>query len=211
VLGFEGPERAVRARRLLARALLRGSDAVTLGRSPGRTWARSRFHTPYLRDELLARGVLVDTLETAATWDRLETLHGAVAGALRESLASRDTPAYVMCHVSHLYPSGASLYFTYFALQEEGAELEQWRAAKAAASEAILAGGGTITHHHGVGRDHAPWLGAEAGELWLEALRAAKGRLDPKGIMNPGKLLGAGIEAGAGEGTLSHRALRRPG
>lgn len=189
VFGFEGGEAAVRARRLRARLLLRGSDAVALGRGAGRSWERSRFHTPYLRDELLSRGLLVDTLETAATWDRVPALHAAVGDALRGALGGRGTPAYVMCHVSHLYPSGASLYFTFFARQEHGAELEQWRAAKAAASDAIRAGGGTITHHHGVGTDHAPWLSGEAGELWIEALRAAKRRLDPRGIMNPGKLI----------------------
>ncbi|HYN49716.1 MAG TPA: FAD-linked oxidase C-terminal domain-containing protein, partial [Thermoleophilaceae bacterium] len=97
----------------------------------------------------------------------------------------------VMCHVSHLYRSGASLYFSFFARQESDAPLEQWRAVKTAASEAIIAGGGTITHHHAVGRDHAPWMQAEVGELGLELLRAAKERLDPAGIMNPGKLLPA--------------------
>jgi alkyldihydroxyacetonephosphate synthase len=94
----------------------------------------------------------------------------------------------VMCHVSHLYPSGASLYFTFLAKQEEDA-LAQWRAAKTAASEAIVAAGGTITHHHAIGRDHRRWLSAETGELGIEVIRAAKERLDPAGIMNPGKLL----------------------
>jgi alkyldihydroxyacetonephosphate synthase len=98
-----------------------------------------------------------------------------------------------MCHVSHLYRSGASLYFSFLARQEGEGEarpaLEQWRAAKTAASEAIVAAGGTITHHHAVGRDHAPWMRAEVGELGLELIRAAKQRLDPAGIMNPGKLL----------------------
>ena len=94
-----------------------------------------------------------------------------------------------MCHVSHLYPSGASLYFTFLAPQQEGEEIEQWRAAKTAACDAIAATGGTITHHHAVGRDHAPWMEQEAGALGLAALRAVKDRLDPAGIMNPGKLL----------------------
>jgi alkyldihydroxyacetonephosphate synthase len=93
-----------------------------------------------------------------------------------------------MCHVSHLYRSGASLYFTFMARQGDDA-LAQWRAAKAAASDAIVAAGGTITHHHSVGRDHARWMRAEVGEMGLELIRAAKERLDPTGIMNPGKLL----------------------
>jgi alkyldihydroxyacetonephosphate synthase len=150
---------------------------------------KGRYHGPYVRDELLTRGVLVDTLETATTWSALHVVHRAVRGALRGALHARGTPARVMCHVSHLYPTGASLYFTFLARQEEGAELEQWRAAKAAASDAIVATGATITHHHAVGRDHAPWLAAEAGGLGVDVLRAAKARLDPAGIMNPGKLL----------------------
>jgi alkyldihydroxyacetonephosphate synthase len=93
-----------------------------------------------------------------------------------------------MCHVSHLYPSGASLYFTFLARQEDDA-LAQWRAAKTAASDAIMAGGGTVTHHHAIGRDHREWMKAEVGEVGIELLRAAKERLDPAGIMNPGKLL----------------------
>jgi alkyldihydroxyacetonephosphate synthase len=95
----------------------------------------------------------------------------------------------VMSHVSHLYRSGASLYFTFLARRTPDAPLDQWRAAKSAASEAIVAAGGTITHHHAVGRDHAAWMRAEVGELGLDLIRAAKERLDPAGVMNPGKLL----------------------
>jgi alkyldihydroxyacetonephosphate synthase len=94
-----------------------------------------------------------------------------------------------MCHVSHLYRSGASLYFSFFARQERGAELEQWHAAKSAACDAIVAHGGTITHHHAVGRDHAAWMAQEVGEVGVEVLRGVKQKLDPAGIMNPGKLL----------------------
>ena len=167
---------------------MRAGGGVALGHRPGEAWYRSRYAAPYLRDELLDRGVLVETLETATTWANLLKLHEAVREALRAALAGRGTPPLVMCHVSHLYPSGASLYFTFLARQEEDT-LAQWRAAKTAASEAIVAGGGTITHHHAIGRDHRQWLAAEDGELGVEVLRAAKDRLDPAGIMNPGKLL----------------------
>jgi alkyldihydroxyacetonephosphate synthase len=193
IVGFEGDEEEVERRRLRTGALLRGGGGVRLGRRPGEAWLRTRYVAPYLRDELLDRGVLAETLETAGTWATLPALYGAVAGALRDSLSGRGTPPLVMCHVSHLYPSGASLYFTFLARQEgdgePGPALEQWRAAKTAASDAIVASGGTITHHHAVGRDHAPWMRAEVGELGLELIRAAKARLDPAGIMNPGKLL----------------------
>jgi alkyldihydroxyacetonephosphate synthase len=116
-------------------------------------------------------------------------LWGRVGDALRVALGERGTPALVGAHISHLYPNGASLYFTFLARRESGAEIEQWRVAKAAACDAIIAAGGTITHHHAVGRDHAPWMTDEVGELGVEIIRAAKQRLDPAGIMNPGKLL----------------------
>jgi alkyldihydroxyacetonephosphate synthase len=189
IVGFEGDERDVAGRRAHTRVLLRSAGGLALGERPAGAWLRGRYAGPYLRDALLDRGVMVETLETAATWSRLAELYGAVSGALRESLSARATPPLVMCHVSHLYRSGASLYFTFIAAQEQGAELEQWRAAKTAATDAIVAHGGTITHHHAVGRDHVPWMRAEVGDLGVEVLRAAKERLDPRGIMNPGKLL----------------------
>ena len=185
IVGVEGDEEDVERRRLRAAALLRGGGGLSLGRRPGEAWLRSRFAGPYLRDELLTRGVLVDTLETATSWSNLTPLYEAVGAALRRALGSTSL---VTCHVSHLYRSGASLYFTFFAGQADDA-LGQWRAAKEAASQAIVDGGGTITHHHGVGRDHLPWMRAEVGELGLELLRAAKERLDPAGVMNPGKLV----------------------
>ena len=188
IVGFEGTADDVERRRVRTASLLRAGGGITLGRRPGELWLRGRYAGPYLRDELLDRAVLVDTLETAASWSDLDTLYRATGDALRSSLADRGTPPFVMCHVSHLYRSGASLYFTFMARQEEDA-LAQWRAAKAAASEAIVAAGGTITHHHAVGRDHARWMRAEVGEMGLELIRAAKQRLDPAGIMNPGKLL----------------------
>jgi alkyldihydroxyacetonephosphate synthase len=191
IVGFEGEADEVERRRLRAAALLRGGGGLRLGRRPGERWLATRYAGPYLRDELLDRGVLVDTLETATSWSNLARLYAAVTKALGDALAERGTPPLVMCHVSHLYRSGASLYFSFLARQESDAPLEQWRAVKTAASEAIIAGGGTITHHHAVGRDHAPWMQAEVGELGLELLRAAKERLDPAGIMNPGKLLPA--------------------
>jgi alkyldihydroxyacetonephosphate synthase len=189
IVGFEGGEGEIDTRRKRSAEILRASDGLPLGERPGRAWLRGRYSGPYLRDSMLDRGVMVETLETATSWSRLGELYAAVSDALRESLAARGTRPIVMCHVSHLYRSGASLYFTFIAAQEQGAELDQWRAAKQAASDAIVAHGGTITHHHAVGHDHAPWMRAEVGDLGLELLRAAKDRLDPRGIMNPGKLL----------------------
>ena len=189
ILGYDGERSAIARRRARARAILRRHGAIALGQAPGAAWAKGRFHGAYVRDELMSRGVLVDTLETATTWTALRQTHRDIGAALHAALAERGTPAVVMCHVSHLYPTGASLYFTFLARQQAGAELEQWRAAKAAASDAIRAAGATITHHHAVGTDHAPWLAAEVGDLGIEALRAVKARVDPAGVMNPGKLL----------------------
>ena len=189
ICGFEGNGEEVKARRGRALAQARRNGGLALGDSPGRAWLRGRFQAPYLRDELLTHGVMVETLETATRWSNVERLHDAMAGAIEGALRDQGTPGMVMCHVSHLYETGASLYCTFIARQLQGAEIEQWRAVKRAASEAIVAGGGTITHHHAVGRDHAPWLEREVGSEGVAAIRALKAELDPAGIMNPGKLL----------------------
>jgi alkyldihydroxyacetonephosphate synthase len=188
IVGFEGDMAEVRIRRGRALALARRNGGLALGGSPGRAWLKSRFEAPYLRDELLTHGVMVETLETATRWSNLERLHDAVCGAIEHALRDQGTPGLTMCHVSHLYETGASLYFTFIARQREGAEIEQWRAVKRSASEAIVAHGGTITHHHAVGRDHAPWLARELGDEGVAAIAALKAELDPAGIMNPGKL-----------------------
>ena len=189
IVGWEGEPDDVERRRSLTRSVLREHGGVSLGSRPGQSWQRSRYEGPYQRDVLLDHDVMVETLETSTTWTDLLMLWGRVGDALRMSLGERGTPALVGAHISHLYPHGASLYFTFLARRETGAEIEQWRAAKGAACDAIIAAGGTITHHHAIGRDHAPWMTDEVGELGVEVIRAAKRRLDPAGIMNPGKLL----------------------
>jgi len=189
IVGFEGEREEVAARRRRALAVMRAHDGLAVGRSPGEAWRHGRFAAPYLRDELLTRGVMVETLETATQWSNLLRLHRAVGEAIERALRDGGTPGLVMCHVSHLYETGASLYFTFVARQREDDPIEQWRAVKRAASDAIVAGGGTITHHHAVGRDHAPWMRDEVGDAGLSALRALKAELDPAGVMNPGKLL----------------------
>jgi alkyldihydroxyacetonephosphate synthase len=189
ICGWEGEAEGVERRRAVATRLLRSGGAAALGAAPGRSWERGRYDGPYLRDELLDLGYMVETLETAHTWARLGELYDGVRSAIGASLAAQGTPGIVMCHLSHAYADGASLYFTFIAARRPGAELDQWRAVKEAASAAIVDAGGTITHHHGVGRDHVPYMRAEVGEVGLDALRAVKERLDPAGIMNPGKLL----------------------
>jgi alkyldihydroxyacetonephosphate synthase len=189
ILGFEGDTQDVAARRKRALTLVRQCGGLPVGRSPGEAWLKGRFTAPYLRDELLTHGVMVETLETATQWSNVGRLHGEVARAIADALSACGTPGLVMCHVSHLYETGASLYFTFLAARRSDDEIGQWRAVKEAASGAIVRNGGTITHHHAVGRDHAPWMAQEVGRTGLEALRALKHELDPEGIMNPGKLL----------------------
>jgi alkyldihydroxyacetonephosphate synthase len=189
ILGFEGEPAELSFRRSRALELVRRGGGLPVGRSPGEAWLRARFSAPYLRDELLTHGVMVETLETATQWSNLPRLHRDVTRAIAQALSARGTPGLVMCHVSHLYETGASLYFTFLAPQQAEDEIGQWRAVKDAASRAIVSGGGTITHHHAVGRDHAPWMEQEVGGTAMAALRALKSELDPAGIMNPGKLM----------------------
>ncbi len=189
IFGFEGTSEEVQCARARVHAVARSHGGLLVGRSPGEAWRRQRFAAPYLRDELLTHGVMVETLETATSWSNLRRLHRETRAAIERELRAQGTGGAVMCHVSHLYETGASLYFTLLARQREGMEIEQWQAVKRAAGDAIARHGGTITHHHGVGRDHLPWMEHELGAQGVEALRALKRQLDPAGIMNPGKLL----------------------
>lgn len=185
---FEGTAEHAESRHAETRAVLTAHGGTSLGEEPARAWEHGRFSAPYLRDSLLAAGALCETLETATDWARVPTLKTAVTEALTTALADSGTPALVMCHISHVYPTGASLYFTVVAGQR-GNPIEQWRAAKVAAGNAIMRAGGTITHHHAVGADHRPWMSEEVGELGVQVLRAVKATLDPAGILNPGKLI----------------------
>jgi len=188
ILGFEGEEEAVRRTRERALALCKAHGGFHLGRGPGEAWYRERFELPYLRDVLLDHGIMVDTLETATTWDNLPRLYRETKRALEEAIQDTGALPWVMTHVSHLYPQGASLYYTFLGKQARGRELEQWAAVKKAATDRIMRCGGTLSHHHGVGLDHAPWMALEHGTVGLKALRALKQALDPYGVMNPGKL-----------------------
>lgn len=189
VVRYDGAQPDVRSRRSQGRSIVRRHKGVNLGAVPETSWEKHRFSTPYLRDQLLREGMIVETLETSAPWSKVEDLHDSIRAGIEKEMADRGTPAFVLCHVSHLYAAGCSLYYTVFAKQQVGAEIAQWKALKSAASDAIMTGGGTITHHHAVGTDHAPWLPEETGKLWLRMLRAAKAEVDPTGIMNPGKLM----------------------
>jgi alkyldihydroxyacetonephosphate synthase len=154
------------------------------------TWRSSFLRGPYLRDALVRLGALCETFETACTWDRFAELHRTVLDAVAAGLAEAGAASgFVTCRLTHAYPDGAAPYFTVVAPARRGSELAQWDTVKAAASEALLRAGGTITHHHAVGRDHRPWYDRQRPDLFAEALTAAKARLDPTGVCNPGVLV----------------------
>ena len=185
IVGHEGTPAAVDARRAAVAAVLEGLGGTPLGEEPGRSWVEGRFRAPYLRDSMLDVGVLVETLETATWWSNLDRLYAGVKEALETSLGEGTI---VLCHISHVYETGCSLYFT-VAAKEADDPLGQWQAAKAAAGDAITRAGGTITHHHAIGTDHKPWYREEIGDVGVSILRAVKAELDPTGILNPGVLI----------------------
>jgi len=213
VLGFESPDLPVEDPMRLALEIARdhGGDPRTsgpTGRKPKNTiglrpvdrgveaWRGAFLLAPYLRDTFVACGVLSETFETAITWDRFEEFHASVIEAVRGKVAEicgapvegAGAPR-VSCRFTHVYPDGPAPYFTVLAPALRGGEVEQWDEIKAAAAEAVIEGGGTITHHHAVGREHRRWYHTERPEPFALALRAAKKALDPAGVLNPGVLI----------------------
>jgi alkyldihydroxyacetonephosphate synthase len=200
LVGLEGERNTVYESQIATRSVCERHGAFPLGRGAGRKWYARRFMMPYLRDPLLDRGVAVETFETSVRWANLQGLYEDIGAAVREALkqqaADAEARAIVMAHISHVYEDGASLYFTMVFPQKladspvasaEAAD-RQWAIVKRAACEAIAAGGGTISHHHGVGTDHAPWLAREKGPVGFDLLAGVKERIDPRGLLNPGKL-----------------------
>ncbi|HEX6489346.1 MAG TPA: FAD-binding oxidoreductase [Candidatus Dormibacteraeota bacterium] len=186
LLGFEAaglPASVLEEQLRSALALCGARTEVSAGAAS--SWRSSFLRAPYLRDALALLGLVVETFETAVTWDRFVVLHERVVAAAREVAPA----ALVTCRFTHVYADGPAPYFTVIAPGRDGEQLRQWDAIKAACSDALSAAGGTITHHHAVGRDHRPWYGSEAPALFLDALSAAKRELDPRGVMNPGALL----------------------
>ena len=183
IVGHEGA--SVSTGRAEVAAVLESFGGTDLGEERGQAWTAGRFHAPYLRDSMLDAGVLVETLETATFWSNRDRLYQAVKQALETSLGEGTL---VLCHISHVYETGCSLYFTVAAKQADD-PLPQWLAAKAAASDAMIESGATITHHHAVGTDHKPWLAREIGPVGVAMLQGLKSAVDPNGVLNPGVLI----------------------
>jgi alkyldihydroxyacetonephosphate synthase len=152
-------------------------------------WRQAFLRAPYLRDIFVAAGIISDTFETAITWDRFPAFHASVMSAATRAVAEVCGGGRVTCRFTHVYPDGPAPYFTVLAPARRGAELEQWDEIKRVAADAVIAGGGTITHHHAVGRDHRPWYDRQRPEPFAKALASAKAALDPQGILNPGVLI----------------------
>jgi alkyldihydroxyacetonephosphate synthase len=188
VLGFESFDHEVGA--LLQRALAicaeHGGEVGESHTGGVGAWRAAFLRAPYVRDTFVAMGVLSETFETAITWDRFPALHERVLAAAH---AAADGTTRVSCRFTHVYPDGPAPYYTVLAPAQRGEEVEQWAAIKTAVSEALIAAGATITHHHAVGRDHRPWYDAQRPDLFAAALRGVKAAVDPAGVMNPGVLL----------------------
>jgi alkyldihydroxyacetonephosphate synthase len=198
VLAFESGDHPLDA--WMARALQCGADhggtvepaAASDAHLEGAAgiWRNAFIRMPYAREFLNPAGIINDTFETAITWDRFEAFHDKVKAATeRAILEATGLPGEVTCRFTHIYPDGPAPYFSFHALGRHGALLEQWQAIKNAASDALIEAGGTITHHHAVGRDHRPWYDRQRPDLFATALRAAKRELDPQGVLNPGVLI----------------------
>jgi alkyldihydroxyacetonephosphate synthase len=168
--------------------ICRKYGGISLGDSPGKSWLKERFKHPYLRDMLLDNGIMIDTLETATTWNRVEKLYSTTKNSLHQTIGKYGLNSLVLTHISHSYTEGTSLYFTFMSRQKEAEEFEQWLEVKKVAIDTILENAGTLSHHHGVGRDHAPWLEREIGHLGKHIIINLKKQLDPQNILNPSNL-----------------------
>ncbi|MFW6428366.1 MAG: FAD-binding oxidoreductase [Desulfosalsimonas sp.] len=191
LVGITGPGKIAAAGKKAARRIIKKHKGLSVGRAMGEAWKKSRFTAPYIRNSLWDMGYAVDTLETAVTWEKVSSTVKQIQEAIRQALSDKNEKVHVFTHLSHVYSSGSSIYTTYlFRIADTPDEtLQRWRAIKTAASRAVVEAGGTISHQHGVGVDHKPYLEAEKGKPGIEILRAISGRMDPGQRMNPGKLV----------------------
>jgi len=191
-IGYEGSEQHVTAQRRLTGRIVGEHGGVCIGRGPGELYDQKKFDTPYIRDYLLDRGALADVSETAAPWSRLTEVYDNVMGAARGRFDALGVKGYVMSHLSHSYHSGACLYFTFAFQPAPGRDgLEDYAAIKAAIQQAFVDCGATLSHHHAVGTEHAPWLEQDVSAPGVTMIRALLHSVDPGANLNPGKIVGA--------------------
>jgi alkyldihydroxyacetonephosphate synthase len=191
ILGITGDKPLARFARHEATAIARQHDGFAVGTAIGQLWRKSRFLAPYLRNTLWEQGYALDTAETALPWSKVESTAQAIQAAIREAAQAFNERALVFAHLSHVYVDGASIYTTYLWRRSPDPDqtLAHWQAMKRAASQVMIASGGTISHQHGVGIDHRPYLAAEKGTIGLQMIEAVRNQLDPDRLLNPGKLV----------------------
>lgn len=191
LLGFSGKSALVRTNRSEALSITGKYGGIHVGKTFGEQWHKNRFRTPYLRNTLWEMGYGVDTLETAIDWGNTSRMIDHIENAIRSSMENYGERVHIFTHLSHVYPHGSSVYTTYlFRLADDPEQIiSRWRTMKSAASQAIVALGGTISHQHGIGLDHMPYLAAEKGAIGIKTITTLCHQFDPKGIMNPGKLV----------------------
>ena len=189
VVKYEGTPQAFNRIKNRVTAIYEKHRGVCLGAEPGRSFAKVKFDFPHLRDYVMDRSIMADVSETATTWDNLRTLHESGLADVEQAIKDTGVDAWVGCHLSHSYRTGASLYFTFGCLQREGREIEQYLYVKKAAEDAFMKNGGTLSHHHAVGTEHLPWVEEDLSPTGLKAVKALKAGLDPNDIMNPGKII----------------------
>ena len=189
LVAFEGSRRSVSRRLTQAESIYRKRGAVALGAGAGKSFESTKYDFPHIRDFLLDRNVTVDVSETATVWSNILGLYRDTIEILREEISKSKVRPWVGCHISHTYPSGASLYFTFGFRQQLGHEMEQYLRVKRVVQQSFINHGATLSHHHAVGTEHLPWLSADISPAGLQAVSAIKQGLDPANIMNPGRLL----------------------
>jgi alkyldihydroxyacetonephosphate synthase len=189
IIGFEGDEGAIMATRKGALKILKKHHGFSLGKGVGKTWSADKFNVPYLRDYIMDYACTADVAETSATWKNILPLYNNTIRATKEQFQKEGGAGYIGCHISHTYKTGACLYFTWAAKQIPGEELDQYYRYKKFITNTFMESGGTVSHHHAVGYEHKEWMEVEVSRTGLQALKAIKTSLDPKGILNPGKLL----------------------
>jgi alkyldihydroxyacetonephosphate synthase len=190
-IGYEGSKDHVDRQRRAVGRIVSGYGGVCVGRSPGELYDQKKFDTPYIRDFLLDRGVYADVSETAAPWSALEPLYDSVVAEANKAFASIGTRGWIMCHLSHSYHAGACLYFTFaFSPATDRDGLAQYDVVKRAVQQAFVDNGATLSHHHGVGVEHARWLGQDISPAGVAMLRALFDGVDPGANLNPGKIVG---------------------
>jgi alkyldihydroxyacetonephosphate synthase len=189
IVGVEGDDASIAAGRRHIDKILKSHGGFSLGKSVGDTWSKDKFNIPYLRDYIMDYGCMADVAETSTLWSKVLPLYAATIAAVKERFREADGTGFIGCHISHTYKTGACLYFTFAARQPRGKELEHYYGYKRLVTDTIMKSGGTLSHHHAVGIEHRSWMKLEVSPAGLQTLHALKASLDPKRVLNPGKLL----------------------